>query len=518
MPTSSVTTATGTTKDTNLAEPTENYTALRVMSFNVRTGERTETRMSAVIKNITDVDPDVLGVQEAADAWVTYLNTNLPAYSRVGLGRDEGDTGETTSIFYKTSKYNLIQSGTKWLSLTPDTPSILEGGSKYKRIVTYVKLQDKTTGMYFVCMNAHLDYSSDDIARQQMNIVAEFAANFAGLPVYIIGDMNQNETSKTYGYITTNGYADSAEIATVSKNSVTFQNYGKDDPADPACRIDFCFVTPEHIFVSKYDVWDKQAENGGYNGYISDHYAIYVDTKFVNSGHCAGTNPLNQTVFQCGDRIYGDVSFNQHGIDSATCSFSGNIITLNLKADKTLTLGGLKTAAGQGVQVKGSGTLVVDGFITTDTLKVSDTAIMNVSGAGATVAAILANKVEYDENTTVNINVTQVDAMCIAGNVTAYGYLNISNSTGDKTGIKFTAGENCYLYLNENSRVRITNFTYGFGNWTDYGTTIELPSTVDVSGVTGDGKEVCITAPQGGNILYMANIATKCWKFPVVLG
>ena len=66
---------------------------------------------------------DVLGVQEAKPSQMSDLRT-MPGFASVGVGRDGGDRGEYSAIFYRTDRLRVLDSGTFWLSETPVTVSI----------------------------------------------------------------------------------------------------------------------------------------------------------------------------------------------------------------------------------------------------------------------------------------------------------------------------------------------------------------------------------------------------------
>ena len=95
----------------------------RVMSFNIRCAEFTAERIDLVIKMVEMYKPSSVGFQEATDAWVETLASRLgDEYAYVSCGRDSNKKGEATPIFYLRSRYALIESGTKWMSETPDVP------------------------------------------------------------------------------------------------------------------------------------------------------------------------------------------------------------------------------------------------------------------------------------------------------------------------------------------------------------------------------------------------------------
>ncbi|MEM9859250.1 MAG: endonuclease, partial [Bacteroidota bacterium] len=102
---------------------TANAQASKICTFNIRFENpndgihQWENRKESVINFIKVEDIDVVGMQEVLQSQIQYLETNLPHYQRIGVGRDDGHAkGEYSPIFYKKSKYQLLDSGTFWLS------------------------------------------------------------------------------------------------------------------------------------------------------------------------------------------------------------------------------------------------------------------------------------------------------------------------------------------------------------------------------------------------------------------
>ena len=112
---------------------------LKVISFNIRyngwgdiDGEnRWANRRDAVVRMIREEQPAALGLQEALIDQLQYLDSCLPQYRRVGVGRDDGmEAGEFMAIYYDTLRLELLSDTTRWLSETPEVPSKYEAESK----------------------------------------------------------------------------------------------------------------------------------------------------------------------------------------------------------------------------------------------------------------------------------------------------------------------------------------------------------------------------------------------------
>ena len=110
-----------------LAAATATAADLDVMSFNIRYGladdgeDSWPHRREHVVDTITAHDPDLLGTQECLAFQRDYLTDNLPGYTVVGVGRDDGaGAGEMCAAFYRTTRFELLDQGTFWLSETPE--------------------------------------------------------------------------------------------------------------------------------------------------------------------------------------------------------------------------------------------------------------------------------------------------------------------------------------------------------------------------------------------------------------
>ena len=151
--------------------------AMKIMSFNVLCGGQGQkdwpARTPLVVRTIYKQDPDTFGVQEAHIGWMRVLKACLPAYDCVGVGRDDGgEKGEFSAVFFKRDKYDLLDSGSFWLSETPDKPG--KGwDAACIRICSWAKLREKDSGKTFVHLNTHLDHIGAVAMQKGAELVAE---------------------------------------------------------------------------------------------------------------------------------------------------------------------------------------------------------------------------------------------------------------------------------------------------------------------------------------------------------
>ena len=84
---------------------------ITVMTYNIRLNTASDgenawpLRKDFVTEHILYNAPDVLGVQEGLPEQISYLRDNLSNYALIGEGRDGGDAGEYSGIFYNKHKY-----------------------------------------------------------------------------------------------------------------------------------------------------------------------------------------------------------------------------------------------------------------------------------------------------------------------------------------------------------------------------------------------------------------------------
>ena len=253
---------------------------IRIMSFNIRYGDvgsaTREDREELVSSTILNGHPDSIGIQEAIPEWMDYLTVALgDEYDYVGVGRDNGvDEGEYAAIFYLKDKYTPVDSGTFWLSETPDVPSLGWGAACY-RICTWVILENKETGDTYLHMNTHFDYANDDVINNSAKMMNEFAMKYADIPVVYTADMNFNEGSSYY-----NTMMDEGVLFDTKKTAEDTMDYLTYHDAKPFLHsgnvIDFIMVN------NKFDAKVYRVITAGVDGeYVSDHFPIYADIKLV---------------------------------------------------------------------------------------------------------------------------------------------------------------------------------------------------------------------------------------------
>ena len=269
------------------------YNELSVISFNIRvSGGLSELidsnswsrRRSATPAMIKDQCPDIFGVQEALSDQLTYVGDNLPNYSYVGVGREDGkeiseitnskESGEIMAIFYNTSKIKLLEWGTFWLSATPDKPS-KSWEADYNRTMTWAKMHMKYNGMKFFYVNTHLDSDSALARKNGLKLILDKIAekNTDNLPVVLTGDFNIIPTDSVLDDVL--GKAEMLDARTTAEETddlPTFNGFGNEDER----VIDYIYYRG-FSSCPEYETIVKQYAN---IQYISDHYPIVARLMF----------------------------------------------------------------------------------------------------------------------------------------------------------------------------------------------------------------------------------------------
>lgn len=252
---------------------------IRIMSFNVRcadvNGTQPNQRRLLVPIEILKVSPDSVGLQEATPEWMSSIKSNLPGYSYVGEGREGGNKGEYSAIFYNSRKWKLIDSGTFWLSETPDEVS-KAWGADCIRICTWAELQNKKTGEKYVHVNSHFDHVSDLARENSAKMITEFiSGKFTDIPVVFTADLNSLPNGIAYKTMTT--ILKDCGLAAADANGYgTFHNTHPETHKDYI--IDYVLCKPE-LEVKTY----RTVTSGVNRRFVSDHFPIYADISLTST-------------------------------------------------------------------------------------------------------------------------------------------------------------------------------------------------------------------------------------------
>ena len=235
---------------------------LKVASYNIRyenSGDASNgngwTQRCPVICNLIKFhDFDIFGSQEVLHGQLLNMLSALPDYGSIGVGRDDGkEKGEYAPVFYKTEKFNLLQSGHFWMSSVTNTPN--KGwDAVLPRICTWGKFKDKKSGFTFWFFNLHMDHIGVEARKQSAELVLKTIKEKCGNDqVILTGDFNVDQHNESYALINTSGKLKDARDKSkiVYATNGTFNNFDANLKTDS--RIDHIFVTSK-LNVLRYGV------------------------------------------------------------------------------------------------------------------------------------------------------------------------------------------------------------------------------------------------------------------------
>jgi endonuclease/exonuclease/phosphatase family metal-dependent hydrolase len=261
-------------------------TALRVMSFNLRYDNpgdgpnQWSNRKDRVAALIRYHRADVIGVQEALLGQLVDLEARLPGFARIGVGRTDGrSAGEFSAILYRTDRFTIDDSGTFWLSPTPETPGSKGWDTAIERIATWARFRDRVTGCRWVHLNTHFDHVGQVARAESARLIRiRLAALAAGRPVVLTGDLNTEPTDPPYRILTRDTIDQAIAPLTDAFLSSRTGNYGPTGTwnaftaIEADRRIDYVLVSApivvhEHAILS--DRWDDR--------FPSDHLPVIAE-------------------------------------------------------------------------------------------------------------------------------------------------------------------------------------------------------------------------------------------------
>lgn len=281
----------------NFLLPTSDY--ITYSTFNIRlrnSGDGTngwEYRRDSLAHFLLAQNVDIVGMQEVLHEQRLDLERLLPGYACIGVGREDGKTkGEYSAIFYRKSRFKVLDSGTFWLSEYPDKPGSIGWDGACPRIATWAKMEDVQTSKTFLAINTHLDHVGISARRNAALQIMKFLSGsndslsrsleVSSSPVVLSGDFNVTETSEPYRIITTNEFVlrDTHKTARrISGSSYTWHDFGRLS-LNNRDKIDFIFATPS-IEVESSWIPPLNVRRGVKVPYMSDHNPVIVKLRIL---------------------------------------------------------------------------------------------------------------------------------------------------------------------------------------------------------------------------------------------
>jgi endonuclease/exonuclease/phosphatase family metal-dependent hydrolase len=259
---------------------------LKLMSFNIRyenpgdPGSRAwSQRVIGAVRMIREEAPDVMGVQEALHGQAADLWASLPDYEFFGVGRDDGlRNGEYTGIYFRRDRFEQdpSDSGTFWLSDTPEKPGSMSWGNGIPRVASWLRLTDRSTQRSFYVFNTHWDHRHQGSREQAGRLLAKRIGGrrYQQEPVVLLGDFNALEMNPGIVYLTDSGarLIDTFQALHPDEQARTTLHLWRDS-REGQLKVD-------HIFVSEGAKVLESSIRDGDEPMISDHFPVTAKVLF----------------------------------------------------------------------------------------------------------------------------------------------------------------------------------------------------------------------------------------------
>ena len=250
------------------------------MTFNIRYNNPGDSlnawplRKDILASQVLFHEVQLLGVQEALHGQIVDLKERLPNFKTIGIGRDGGEKGEYSAIFYDSTRLQALGSATFWLSLTPEVVASKSWDAAITRIVTWARFRDRKTGKTFFAFNTHFDHIGKEARRESAKLLLQKVASIAGTtPAIITGDFNASPTDEPIRIIMDKRdplhLTDTKEISATPHYGPTgtFNGFGPKEREDQP--IDYIFIkgpwkVKKHATLSQ--TWSGR--------FASDHFAV----------------------------------------------------------------------------------------------------------------------------------------------------------------------------------------------------------------------------------------------------
>lgn len=145
-----------------------------IMTYNLKNGSQRDfwnERKGRMVEVIQEIAPTFFGTQEGFDWQLKELDDALIHYVMIGAGREADGSGEYAAIFIDTREVHAEDSGTFWLSSTPDMAGSMIENDHLPRVATWAKLTIGDSRLLYI--NTHLTYIEENIPVQMEHLVGQ---------------------------------------------------------------------------------------------------------------------------------------------------------------------------------------------------------------------------------------------------------------------------------------------------------------------------------------------------------
>jgi len=257
---------------------------LNVLSVNLRkeTEEDGENnwphRKGLVVRLINEIGPHLFGTQEGRKPQVYELLDALEGYGIADRHREWDPERFYPCIFFRRDTLEILESGDRWLSETPQVHASKSWGSAYPRLATWARCRSKDSRVNFFFACTHMDHVSAEARRGQAGVLRDLLQEKAthALPLILVGDFNDVPGSAPYQTLT--AHLKDVWVESRSHDAGEGTWHGFSGEAQKG-RLDWILVSQE-VFTE-----EARILRASYQGrYPSDHFPVNATLRLGPAG------------------------------------------------------------------------------------------------------------------------------------------------------------------------------------------------------------------------------------------
>ena len=244
-----------------------------VMTFNLRFDNEKDganawsLRRALVVQLVEKYSPSVFGTQEGIWSQLAYLKDNLPTYHLHAPNRTFDPTCQYPTLLFHKDKFEILEGGEFWLSLTPRVHRSKNWDSAFPRMMSYAKVRIAGDGDPVWFAVTHLDHMGTEARYQQAGMIADWVKQRTG-PVILMGDFNDTPGSPVHKTLASpeTGLKDTWRLAgrKEAPDSMTHHEF---TGVPQKARMDWIMISPH------FKVRETKIIRDNRNGrYPSDHF------------------------------------------------------------------------------------------------------------------------------------------------------------------------------------------------------------------------------------------------------
>lgn len=261
-----------------------------VMTCNVRTpqpadsktGDGWADRKDFCIETIKNQHPDIIGFQECTKGQFDDLRAAFPGFITYSANGESALSEDPFEVIFVSPRFSLVTAAGYWLSKTPYVPGSKSwDNSKHPRVVNWMRLQDKVSGIQLRILNTHFDHKGQVAREHSAEMMVKdgkaFPTNF---PQIFTGDLNADGTNTALVILKDGGWVDTwATLYGPTEPGFTAHDFLGDkfvpkDELAHAGKIDWIFCRGDVKPTRSKIIRDKRKEH-----YPSDHYFLLTEFK-----------------------------------------------------------------------------------------------------------------------------------------------------------------------------------------------------------------------------------------------